>query len=66
MITYTPNLYRYNHVWLVLSRVRRWVQLKQVPGLTEGELRAVVRTDPVAMRVAVGRLLEIGMVAKAR
>ena len=41
------------------------VHLKTVPGLTEGELRAVVRMEPAATRVAVGRLLGMGMMAKA-
>jgi hypothetical protein len=33
--------------------------------LEESRLRGIVTTEPLAMRVAVGRLLGIGMVAKA-
>lgn len=41
------------------------VLLKDIPGLTEGELRRIVRMKPIEQRVAIRRLLGMGMLAKA-
>ena len=40
-------------------------RLKLLPGMTEGELRRLVRLEPIAQRVAIHRLLGLGLVAKA-
>ena len=41
------------------------VQLKQMTGLTEGELRPLTKMDARRQSTAVGRLLGTGMTAKA-
>ena len=54
-----------NYLGLLRIPVDLRVRLKQLPGLTEGKLRAVVRMVPIAVRAAIGRLRGLGVVAKA-
>lgn len=54
-----------NYLGLLRIPVDLRVRLKKDPNVAEGHLRPFTRMNPVAMRVAVERLLGLGVVAKA-